>query len=73
MTTSTPVQICDTCCAEKGKYGCACIKPTEYERLCETVAMFCKAKDLDEKSRDQMAMIISLAIRVGNNGYSPSL
>lgn len=43
----------------------------EYKNLCETVAMFCAAKGLDETSRDQLATLIALAMHIGSNP-SPS-
>lgn len=41
-----------------------------YKNLCETVLLFCEAKSLDKKSREQLATIIGLAIRVGENGIA---
>lgn len=56
-------------CKNCGASACDCkVKEnTQYKDLCKTVAMFCEAKGLDEKSRDHLATLIALAIRIGQS------
>jgi hypothetical protein len=39
----------------------------QYERLCETLAMFSLAKGLSEEDTVQLSTLITLAIRIGSN------
>lgn len=41
------------------------LENNDYKRLCESVAMFAEAKELDAKSREQLATLIALAVRIG--------
>ena len=39
----------------------------EYKRLCETVSLFCRANNLDEKSREQLSGLVAIAMRIGSS------
>lgn len=45
----------------------ALLSSPQYKNLCELVSLFAKAKGLDDKSKDDLATLVSLAIRTGAN------
>lgn len=56
-------------CKDCGASACDCKvrESTQYKELCKTVVVFASAKGLDEKSCDQLATLIALAIRIGQS------
>lgn len=42
----------------------------QYKELCKTLSMFCMAKELDKRSRDQLASMISIALHIGSNHHN---